>query len=96
MRPLGVPDRILPRRFTLRPATHESKQCSRKTPARRNSLRHGIHLADPAVFEMTASLGFDAIWLDLEHHADQPRAKDAAHREAKEARESLKSMTAKS
>lgn len=28
-----------------------------------------LHLADPAVFEMTGSLGFDAIWLDLEHHA---------------------------
>ena len=28
-----------------------------------------LQLLDPAVFEMTASLGFDAIWLDLEHHA---------------------------
>ncbi len=28
-----------------------------------------LHLADPAVFEMTGAIGFDAIWLDLEHHA---------------------------
>lgn len=28
-----------------------------------------LHFTDPAVYEMTASLGLDAIWLDLEHHA---------------------------
>jgi 4-hydroxy-2-oxoheptanedioate aldolase len=28
-----------------------------------------LHLTDSSVFEMTSSLGFDAIWLDLEHHA---------------------------
>ncbi len=27
------------------------------------------HLADPSVYEMTSLLGFDGIWLDLEHHA---------------------------
>jgi 4-hydroxy-2-oxoheptanedioate aldolase len=27
-----------------------------------------LHLADPALFEMTSLLGFDGIWLDLEHH----------------------------
>jgi 4-hydroxy-2-oxoheptanedioate aldolase len=28
-----------------------------------------VHLADPAVYEMASLLGFDGIWLDLEHHA---------------------------
>jgi 4-hydroxy-2-oxoheptanedioate aldolase len=28
-----------------------------------------LQFTDPAVFEMTASLGFDAIWLDMEHHS---------------------------
>ena len=27
------------------------------------------HLADGSVFELTSLMGFDAIWLDLEHHA---------------------------
>lgn len=27
------------------------------------------HFADPSVYEMTSLLGFDGIWLDLEHHA---------------------------
>jgi len=27
-----------------------------------------LHLTDPSVYEMTSLLGFDAIWMDLEHH----------------------------
>lgn len=27
------------------------------------------HFTDPSVFELTSLLGFDAIWIDLEHHA---------------------------
>lgn len=27
-----------------------------------------LHLLDPSVFEMTSLMGFDGIWLDLEHH----------------------------
>jgi 4-hydroxy-2-oxoheptanedioate aldolase len=41
-----------------------------------DKLKHGkvafgtcLHLPEPAIFEMTAALSFDAIWLDLEHHA---------------------------
>jgi 4-hydroxy-2-oxoheptanedioate aldolase len=26
------------------------------------------HLADPAVYELTSLMGFDGIWMDLEHH----------------------------
>ena len=27
-----------------------------------------LHLTDPSVYELTSLLGFDAIWMDLEHH----------------------------
>ncbi|REK10744.1 MAG: aldolase [Planctomycetota bacterium] len=27
------------------------------------------HFADPSIYEMTSLMGFDGIWLDLEHHA---------------------------
>ena len=27
------------------------------------------HFIDPSVFELTSLLGFDGIWLDLEHHS---------------------------
>ncbi|QDT56243.1 2-keto-3-deoxy-L-rhamnonate aldolase [Caulifigura coniformis] len=32
------------------------------------SLGVCLHLTDPAVYEMAGLLGFDAIWMDLEHH----------------------------
>ena len=28
-----------------------------------------LHLTDPSVFELVSLLGFDGIWMDLEHHA---------------------------
>ena len=28
-----------------------------------------LHLTDPSLFEMTSLMGFDGIWMDLEHHA---------------------------
>src|SRR5215216_4503605 len=27
-----------------------------------------LHLTDPSVFELTSLMGFDGIWMDLEHH----------------------------
>lgn len=33
------------------------------------SLGVALHINSPDVFEMTSQLGFDAIWLDMEHHA---------------------------
>jgi len=27
-----------------------------------------LHLVDPSVFELTSLMGFDAIWMDMEHH----------------------------
>lgn len=38
---------------------------SRNEPA----LVVALHFTDPSVYELTALLGFDGIWLDLEHHA---------------------------
>jgi 4-hydroxy-2-oxoheptanedioate aldolase len=42
----------------------------------KSKLRNGepalitcCHFADPSVYEMTSLMGFDGIWLDLEHHA---------------------------
>ena len=32
------------------------------------SLGVCLHLTDPSVYEMASMLGFDAIWMDLEHH----------------------------
>ena len=32
------------------------------------SLGVCLHLTDPSVYELTSLLGFDAIWMDLEHH----------------------------
>lgn len=28
-----------------------------------------LHFTDPSVYEMTSRMGFDGIWMDLEHHA---------------------------
>ncbi|QDU56879.1 HpcH/HpaI aldolase family protein [Aeoliella mucimassa] len=48
---------------------HESKVLER---IRNNETACGVtlHLHDPSLFEMTASLDYDAIWLDLEHHSE--------------------------
>ena len=27
-----------------------------------------LHLTDPSIFELTSLMGFDGIWMDLEHH----------------------------
>src|SRR5713101_7598058 len=27
-----------------------------------------LHLTDPAVYELTSLMGFDGIWMDMEHH----------------------------
>jgi 4-hydroxy-2-oxoheptanedioate aldolase len=32
------------------------------------ALGIALHLTDPSVFEMASLMGFDAIWMDLEHH----------------------------
>lgn len=41
-----------------------------KAKLRKNEpvLMTALHLLDPQVFEMVSLLGFDGIWLDLEHH----------------------------
>jgi 4-hydroxy-2-oxoheptanedioate aldolase len=39
-----------------------------KTRAGQASLGVCLHLTDPSVYEMAGLMGFDAIWMDLEHH----------------------------
>lgn len=41
----------------------------RKISQKQTAFGTSLQVADPAVFEMAASLGIDAIWLDLEHHS---------------------------
>jgi 4-hydroxy-2-oxoheptanedioate aldolase len=48
----------------MRPSRIKAK-LARQEPV----LATTLHLADPSVFELTSLLGFDGIWLDLEHHA---------------------------
>jgi 4-hydroxy-2-oxoheptanedioate aldolase len=46
---------------------HKSKvkaKLARNEPA----LCTSLHLTDPSVYELTSLLGFDGIWMDLEHH----------------------------
>lgn len=47
----------------MRPSRIKAK-LARNEPA----LGVQLHLTDPSLFELTSSLGFDAIWMDLEHH----------------------------
>lgn len=39
-----------------------------KLSAREPVLVTTLHFTDPALFEMVSMMGFDGIWLDLEHH----------------------------
>ena len=41
-----------------------------KMKLRRNEpvLVTTLHLIDPSVFELASLMGFDGIWMDLEHH----------------------------
>jgi len=33
------------------------------------ALATTLHLTDPSIFELVALMGFDAIWMDMEHHS---------------------------
>lgn len=48
----------------MRPSKVKAK-LARNEPA----LVAALHLADPSVYELASLLGFDCIWMDLEHHA---------------------------
>jgi 4-hydroxy-2-oxoheptanedioate aldolase len=41
----------------------------KKLLANKPALLVQLHLTDPSLFEMVSLMGFDGIWLDLEHHA---------------------------
>jgi 4-hydroxy-2-oxoheptanedioate aldolase len=46
------------------------KRSTIKAKLKRNEpvLLTQLHLTDPSVFELTSLMGFDGIWMDLEHH----------------------------
>jgi 4-hydroxy-2-oxoheptanedioate aldolase len=39
-----------------------------KISAGRTALATALHLTDASLFELTALMGFDGIWMDMEHH----------------------------
>src|SRR5215204_4389789 len=39
-----------------------------KVRAGDTALSVALHLTDPGIFEMVGLLGFDAVWMDMEHH----------------------------
>lgn len=41
----------------------------KKLTQRQPALLTFLHLADPSVYELASLMGFDGIWMDLEHHA---------------------------
>ena len=47
------------------------------------SLGVALHLTDPSVFEMAGLMGFDAIWMDMEHHFYGVETAGAAMRAAR-------------
>ena len=40
----------------------------KKLKAGKPSLLTQLHLTDASIFEMVSVMGFDGIWMDLEHH----------------------------
>jgi 4-hydroxy-2-oxoheptanedioate aldolase len=42
-----------------------------------------LHLTDPSVYELTSLLGFDGIWMDLEHHVTSLETASALMRAAR-------------
>jgi len=40
----------------------------KKLRAGETAVGVALHLTDPSVFEMASLMGFDAIWMDMEHH----------------------------
>jgi 4-hydroxy-2-oxoheptanedioate aldolase len=46
-------------------ASRIKQKLSRREPV----LLVQLHLTDPSVFELTSLMGFDGIWMDLEHHS---------------------------
>ena len=45
-----------------------TSRIKQKLQANRPVLITALQLIDPVVFEMTSLMGFDGIWLDMEHH----------------------------
>jgi 4-hydroxy-2-oxoheptanedioate aldolase len=53
-----------PKAVNMRPSRIKAK-LARQQPV----LVTTLHFTDPSVFELTSLMGFDGIWIDLEHHS---------------------------
>lgn len=54
-----------------------------------------LHFTDPSVFELTSLMGFDGIWMDLEHHAYSLETANALMRAARVGKSDIVARAAK-
>jgi 4-hydroxy-2-oxoheptanedioate aldolase len=54
-----------------------------------------LHFTDPSVFELTSLMGFDGIWMDLEHHTYSMETATAMMRAARVGRSDIVARAAK-
>ncbi len=54
-----------------------------------------LHLTDPSVFELASLMGFDGIWMDLEHHTYSMETANALMRAARVGRSDILARPAK-
>lgn len=54
-----------------------------------------LHLTDPSVYELTSLMGFDYIWMDLEHHATSDETANALMRAARVGKSDIMARPAK-
>ncbi|HOB76051.1 MAG TPA: aldolase/citrate lyase family protein [Phycisphaerae bacterium] len=74
----------------MRPSVIKAK-LSRGEPV----LLTQLHFTDPSVFEMTSLMGFDGIWMDLEHHTYSMETATALMRAARVGRSDILARPAK-
>lgn len=60
---IDPPNKTTRQRVPMRPSRVKAK-----LEQDRPVLVTQLHLTDPSVFEMTSLMGFDAVWMDMEHH----------------------------
>jgi 4-hydroxy-2-oxoheptanedioate aldolase len=76
--------------FTMRKSVIKAKLAEKKP-----ILLTQLHLTDPSVFELTSLMGFDGIWMDLEHHGYSLETASALMRAARVGRADILARPAK-
>lgn len=66
-----------------------------KLARRQPVLLTQLHLTDPSVFELASLMGFDGIWMDLEHHATSEETAAGLMRAARVGRSDILARPAK-